>query len=42
MPSKPEVLIEARDEIVSNIFNCGSNQQAPSKPEEGETYYIDM
>lgn len=42
MPSKPQIPIEARDEIVSNIFNCRSNQQLPPKPEDGETYYIDM
>lgn len=40
LPSRPSNEIEARDEIVENIFNCKSGQ--PQKAREEETYYIDM
>ena len=41
MPSLPANQIEARDEIVSNIFNCKAGVVQPKIREE-ETYYIDI
>lgn len=41
MPSRPANEIEARDEIVENIFNCKAGVPS-AKPREEETYYIDI
>jgi hypothetical protein len=42
MPSKTENLIEARDEIVENIFNCRSQLPQSQNAQQEETYYIDI
>ena len=43
MPSHPENTMEARDEIVSNFFNCKVGESVQEKRhEEGETFYLDM
>lgn len=42
MPSKTENLIEARDEIVENIFNCRSQLPQSQNGQQEETYYIDI
>lgn len=34
--------IEARDEIVKNLFNCRANEVVEKQEQEHETYYIDM
>jgi protein AATF/BFR2 len=43
MPSYPASLIEARDEIVENFFNCRAGSAVQDKrQEDGETFYIDL
>jgi hypothetical protein len=43
MPSQPSGEIEARDEIVENIFNCKATATATVKTrQDEETYYIDI
>jgi hypothetical protein len=42
MPSRPANEIEARDEIVENIFNCKTGTVQAAKQRDEETYYIDI
>lgn len=41
MPSQVANLMESRDDIVRNMFNCKALEQKLNEP-ENDTYYIDM